>query len=45
MHAKLPIYVRLWFELGLNPKKAKRAGLLHDIGKVPDDEPELHTQF
>ncbi|MGD9977583.1 MAG: ribonuclease Y [Bacteroidales bacterium] len=28
-------------ELGLNPKIAKRAGLLHDIGKVPDDEPEL----
>ncbi len=28
-------------ELGLNPKHAKRAGLLHDIGKVPDDEPEL----
>ena len=28
-------------ELGLNPKKAKRAGLLHDIGKVPDEEPEL----
>lgn len=28
-------------ELGLNPKTAKRAGLLHDIGKVPDDEPEL----
>ncbi|MBR2178026.1 MAG: ribonuclease Y [Paludibacteraceae bacterium] len=28
-------------ELGLNSKKAKRAGLLHDIGKVPDDEPEL----
>lgn len=28
-------------ELGLNPKKAKRAGLLHDVGKVPDDEPEL----
>ena len=28
-------------ELGLNPKKAKRAGLLHDIGKGPDDEPEL----
>jgi ribonuclease Y len=28
-------------ELGLNPKKAKRAGLLHDIGKVSDDEPEL----
>lgn len=28
-------------ELGLNPKAAKRAGLLHDIGKVPDDEPEL----
>lgn len=27
-------------ELGLNPKKAKRAGLLHDIGKVPDTEPE-----
>jgi ribonuclease Y len=28
-------------ELGLNPKIAKRAGLLHDIGKVPDEEPEL----
>ncbi len=28
-------------ELGLNTKNAKRAGLLHDIGKVPDDEPEL----
>ena len=27
-------------EIGLNPKKAKRAGLLHDIGKVPDNEPE-----
>ncbi len=29
-------------ELGLNVKHAKRAGLLHDIGKVPDDKPELH---
>jgi ribonuclease Y len=28
-------------ELGLNPNTAKRAGLLHDIGKVPDDEPEV----
>ena len=28
-------------ELGLNPKTARRAGLLHDIGKVPDEEPEL----
>ncbi len=28
-------------ELGLNPKKAKRAGLLHDIGKVSDEDPEL----
>lgn len=28
-------------ELGLNPRKAKRAGLLHDIGKVADEEPEL----
>jgi len=28
-------------ELGLNPKLAKRAGLLHDIGKVPDDNPEV----
>ena len=33
-------------ELGLNPQKAKRAGLLHDIGKVPDDQPELpHAVF
>ncbi|MBR6284840.1 MAG: ribonuclease Y [Muribaculaceae bacterium] len=33
-------------ELGLNAKKARRAGLLHDIGKVPDDEPELpHAQL
>lgn len=33
-------------ELGLNPKIARRAGLLHDIGKVPDDEPELpHAIF
>jgi len=28
-------------ELGINPKAAKRAGLLHDIGKVPDDESEM----
>ena len=28
-------------ELGLNPKKAKRAGVLHDIGKVPDEELEM----
>ncbi len=33
-------------ELGLNPKIAKRAGLLHDIGKVPDTQPELpHALF
>ena len=33
-------------ELGLNPKKAKRAGLLHDIGKVPDEETEMaHYEY
>ncbi len=33
-------------EIGLNTKLAKRAGLLHDIGKVPDDEPEIpHAVF
>ena len=33
-------------ELGLNPKKAKRAGLLHDIGKVPDEENEMpHARY
>jgi ribonuclease Y len=33
-------------ELGVNPKLARRAGLLHDIGKVPDTEPELpHALF
>lgn len=33
-------------EVGLNAKLAKRAGLLHDIGKVPDDEPEIpHAVF
>jgi ribonuclease Y len=32
-------------ELGLNSKIAKRAGLLHDIGKVPDDEPELPHEY
>lgn len=33
-------------ELGLNPKKARRAGLLHDIGKVPEDDPEIpHAIF
>ncbi len=33
-------------ELGLNPKMAKRAGLLHDIGKVPETDPELpHAIF
>ena len=33
-------------ELGLNAKLARRAGLLHDIGKVPDDEPEIpHAMF
>ena len=33
-------------ELGLNPKRVRRAGLLHDIGKVPDEEPELpHALF
>ena len=40
MPAKQPIFV-MASELGLNPKKAKRAGLLHDIGKVPDEESEL----
>ncbi len=33
-------------ELGLNAKLARRAGLLHDIGKVPDDEPEIpHAMY
>ncbi|MBR1445836.1 MAG: HDIG domain-containing protein, partial [Alloprevotella sp.] len=33
-------------ELGLNAKRAKRAGLLHDIGKVPDEESELpHAEY
>ena len=33
-------------ELGLNPKKAKRAGLLHDIGTVPDEETEMaHAEY
>ena len=33
-------------ELGLNAKLAKRAGLLHDIGKVPDNEPDTpHAQL
>ena len=33
-------------ELGLNPKMAKRAGLLHDIGKVPETDPEIpHAIF
>ena len=33
-------------ELGLNPKKAKRAGLLHDIGQVPDEETEMaHAEY
>ena len=33
-------------ELGLNPRKAKRAGLLHDIGKVPDEDTELsHAEY
>ena len=33
-------------ELGLNPKKAKRAGLLHDIGEVPDEETEMaHAEY
>ena len=40
-HARETANLCAVMELGLNPKKAKRAGLLHDIGKVPDEEPEL----
>ena len=44
---KLQIFALLWLpELGLNAKIAKRAGLLHDIGKVSDEDPELpHAQL
>ena len=42
IQGKLPILCAVMAsELGLNPKIAKRAGLLHDIGKVPDTDTEL----
>ena len=41
MHAKHQSLCCVCIRTGTEPKKAKRAGLLHDIGKVPDEEPEL----
>ena len=44
-HSREVAKCAIWIRVGLNPKVAKRAGLLHDIGKVPEDEPNFLMLF